>query len=472
MNDSKPDLGKNIKLSGFVDGNPVATFIIDAEHRVVCWNRACEALTGIPAESVLGTRDHWRAFYPTERPIMADLILDGSLADVQYFYKEKFQPSGLLPGAWEAEDFFADCGADGRWLYFTAARVLDDQGKLVGAIETLQDITERRRAEAALREKEAFLTQVVESNSVATMVMDRDHRITHWNRACAALTGVSSDNVLVSRDHWRPSFPGARPFLADMVLDGAIESDFHRFYRASLRKSELVEGAFEAEEFCQEPGEVGKWLFFTASPLRSDAGEVIGAVETIQDMTARREAEEALRQSEEHFRQLSVTDALTRLFNARHFNATLDQEMERAGRYRRPLALLIVDVDDFKAINDRHGHAEGDRVLQILADIIQSCLRNTDTAYRYGGEEFAVLMPEVGADAGTILAERLRQRFAETPLALGKGVVMHSSVSVGVTEFAPGDNAKSLFCRADDGMYQAKRHGKNRVVVVEPPSGP
>lgn len=472
MNDCKPELGKNIKLSGFVDGNPVATFIIDADHRVVCWNKACEALTGIPADAVIGTRDHWRAFYPTERPIMADLILDGSLDDVRYFYQERFQPSKLVPGAWEAEDFFPSCGADGRWLYFTAARVLDDQGQMVGAIETLQDITERRHAEAALREKEAFLTQVVNNNSVATMVIDREHRITHWNRACAALTGLSSDNVLVSRDHWRPSFPGARPFLADLVLDGAIEADFHRFYLGNLRKSELVEGAFEAEEYCHEAGENGKWLFFTASPLHGEAGEVIGAVETIQDVTERRLMEEALRQSEEHYRQLSVTDALTELYNARHFNVTLDQEMERAVRYRRPLALLIVDVDDFKTINDCHGHAEGDLILQTLADIIQSCLRNTDTAYRYGGEEFAVLMPEVGADAGAILAERVRQRFAEMPLTLGKGTVLHSSVSIGVTEFVPGDNAKSLFCRADDGMYQAKRHGKNCVVVVEPPSGP
>ena len=472
MNDSKPELGKNIKLSGFVDGNPVATFIIDTEHRLVCWNKACEVLTGIPAEMVLGTRDHWRAFYPSERPIMADLILDGSLDDVQYFYQEKFQPSNLVPGAWEAEDYFPDCGSDGRWLYFTAARVHDDQGKLVGAIETLQDITERRRAEAALREKEAFLAQVVESNSVATMVIDRDHRITHWNQACAALTGLSSDNVLVSRDHWRPAFQGARPFLADLVLDGAIEADFHRFYLGNLRKSELVEGAFEAEEYCQEAGESGKWLFFTASPLHNTDGAIIGAVETIQDVTERRRVEEALRQSEEHYRQLSVTDALTELYNARHFNTTLDLEMERAGRYRRPLTLLIVDVDDFKTINDQHGHAEGDVVLQILAEIIQACLRNTDTAYRYGGEEFAVLMPEVGADAGAILAERVRQRFAECPLSLKNGVVLHSSVSIGVSEFSPGDDARSLFSRADDGMYQAKRHGKNRVVVVQPPSGP
>ena len=278
MNDCKPELGKNIKLSGFVDGNPVPTFIIDTEHRVVCWNRACAALTGIPAEAMLGTRDHWRAFYPTERPIMADLILDGSLDDVRYFYHKKFQPSELIPGAWEAEDFFPDCGADGRWLYFTAARVLDDEGRLVGAIETLQDITERRRAESALQEKEAFLAQVVESNSVATMVIDREHRITHWNRACAALTGLPADNVLVSRDHWRPSFPGARPFLADMVLDGDIEADFHRFYRSDLFKSELVEGAFEAEEFFHEEGESGKWLYFTAAPLHGQDGEIIGAV--------------------------------------------------------------------------------------------------------------------------------------------------------------------------------------------------
>ena len=465
-----------IKLSGFVDGNPVATFIIDADHRVVCWNKACEALTGIAAERVIGTRDHWRAFYASERPIMADLILDGCKEeDIHYFYQDKFQPSSLIEDACEAEDFFADFGDSGRWLHFTAAPILDEQGKVVGAIETLQDITERRLAEAALRDKEAFVSQVVENNSVPTMVIDREHRITHWNRACEMLTGFpapAASNVRLSRDHWHPAFTDARPFLADLVLDGAIEADFHRFYRGNLRKSTLVDGAFEAEEFVEGSDGVGKWLFFTATALRSRSGEVIGAIETMQDVTERRQAEESLRESEERYRQLSLTDSLTQLSNARQFNMAMDQEMERSARYRHPLTLLIVDVDNFKQVNDTWGHAEGDRVLQTLAGLIQSCMRHSDSAYRYGGEEFAILMPETKAGAGVVLGERLRLSFMEAPPILSDGTVLNASISIGVTEYFPGDDAHSLFCRADDGMYQAKRLGKNRVVVVEPPSGP
>jgi len=463
----------SIKLSGFVDGNPVATFIIDKSHRVVCWNKACEALTGIAAEQVLGTSDHWRAFYASERPVMADLILDGGRADdIRYYYRDKFQPSVLIDNACEAEDYFAEFGNSGRWLHFTAAPVLDEFGQVVGAIETLQDVTERRLAELALREKEAFVSQVVDKNSVPTIVIDRDHQITHWNQACVALTGLPAENSRVSRDHWHPAFPEARPFLADLLLDGAIEADFHRFFRGSLRKSSLIDDAFEAEGFVEGADGVGRWLFFTATALKDSDGDLIGAIETMQDMTERHQVEESLRESEERYRQLSLTDSLTQLNNARHFAAVLDQELERSTRYRRPLTLLIADVDDFKQVNDKWGHAEGDRVLQNLAAILQSCLRNTDSAYRYGGEEFAVLMPEADALAGFKLGERLRIGFNEAPLTLSCGTVLSVSVSVGVTEYCPGDDARSLFSRADDGMYQAKKRGKNCVVVVEPPSGP
>lgn len=259
--------------------------------------------------------------------------------------------------------------------------------------------------------------------------------------------------------------------MADLLLDGIIETDFRRFYFGDLQKSALVDGAFETEEFCADVGG-GKWLFITAAPLRNHDGNVIGAIETIQDVTERRKAEESLRLSEELYRKISVTDGLTELYNARHFHAILDQELSRAARYRRPLSLIILDLDDFKRINDNYGHAEGDLVLQILSGIIQSCLRGGDTAYRYGGEEFAVLMPEAPVAAGAILAERLRQSVVESAVTLGCGAIVHTSVSVGVTQYLPGDDAKSLFCRADDGMYQAKRRGKNCVVIVEPPSGP
>lgn len=472
MTCSPVGLGSNVGIAGFLEGNPVATFIIDGDHRVTCWNRACEMLTGISAAALIGTRDHWRAFYPTERPVMVDLILDGCLeSDIQYFYQDKFRRSELIPGAFEAEDFFADFGDGGRWLFFTAAPVFDAAGRIIGGIETLQDITERRRAEAALREKEAFLAQVVDSNSVATLVIDHEHRVTHWNRACEKLTGIAAENVLVTRDRWRPAHPESPPSMADLLLDGVIETDFERFYFGSLQKSALIDGAFETEEFCADVGD-GKWLFITAAPLRNYDGNVIGAIETIQDVTERRNAEEKLRLSEEVYRKISVTDGLTELYNARHFHVILDQELSRAARYRRPLSLIILDLDDFKRINDNYGHAEGDLVLQVLSGIIQSCLRGGDTAYRYGGEEFAVLMPEAPVAAGAALGERLRHSLAERAVLLGCGVVVNISVSVGVTQYLPGDDVKSLFCRADDGMYQAKRRGKNCVVIVEPPSGP
>lgn len=469
---SPAEMGSNVGIAGFLEGNPVATFIIDSEHRVTCWNKACEMLTGIPAAALVGTRDHWRAFYPTERPVMVDLILDGCPEnDIQYFYQDKFRRSDLIPGAFEAEDFFADFGDGGRWLYFTAAPVRDAEGRVIGGIETLQDVTERRRAEAALRDKEAFLAQVVDSNSVATLVIDHEHKVTHWNRACEKLTGVPAENVLVTRDRWRPAHPESPPSMADLLLDGVLETDFQRFYFGNLQKSALVDGAFETEEFCQDVGG-GKWLFITAAPLRNQDGEVIGAIETIQDVTERRNAEEKLRLSEELYKKISMTDGLTELYNARHFHTILDQELSRAARYRRPLSLIILDLDNFKQINDTYGHAEGDLVLQVLSGIIQNCLRGSDTAYRYGGEEFAVLMPEASVEAGATIAERLRQTFADSPVTLGCGTVIHTSVSVGVTQYMPGDDARSLFCRADDGMYQAKRRGKNCVVVVEPPSGP
>lgn len=465
----------NVNMFRFIEGNPVATFVIDQDHRVVSWNRACEVLTGLAAADVVGTRDHWRAFYPTERPIMADLIVNGLVEeDVRYFYHDRFRPSELIPGGCEAEDFFPNFGGNGRWLFFTAAPIRDKTNQIIGAIETLQDFTERRLAEAALKEKEAYIAQVIQSTSVATIVIDHTHRITHWNKACEALTGLQAEQMMVSRDHWRPSSPQDTPFLADLVLEGEIEADFHRFFLGNLRKSALIEGAFETEVF-KESGDgegEGKWLYYTAAPLLSREGLLIGAIETMQDMTERRQTEESLRQSEERYRELSVTDSLTQLYNARHFKTTLDQEMIRAKRYRRPMVLVIADVDNFKSINDTYGHAEGDRVLESLAEAIKSCLRLTDTAYRYGGEEFAILMPEVTAKEGAILAERVRERFAQSPQEMPDGTNINVSISIGVTEYEPGDDARSIFSRADSGMYEAKNRGKNCVVIAEAPSGP
>ena len=137
-------------LHRVIGSSPIPAFVIGRDHRVIYWNRALEELSGIRAEEVIKTRQHWRAFYSAERPCMADLLVDESPETIDRWYAGKFIKSTLIDEAYEATDFFPDLGERGRWLRFTAAVIRNAGGALVGAVETLEDITEAKRAEAAL----------------------------------------------------------------------------------------------------------------------------------------------------------------------------------------------------------------------------------------------------------------------------------------------------------------------------------
>lgn len=457
--------GNAIALQQWVDGNPVATFVIDAQHRVLHWNRACAVLTGVPAADMLGRSEQWRAFYDAPRPLLADLVVDGANeAAFEPYYHGKYRRSVLLDDAFEAEDYFPDFDG-GRWLFFTAAAIRNAAGQIVGAIETLQDVTERRRAEAAMQDSEAYLAQIIDGSSVAMLVIDAGHRVTHWNRACEVMTGTQARTIIGTSDQWQAFYPSKRPIMADLVLDDANEDAVDRLYHGRFRSSILIPGAYEAEDFFPHFGASGRWLFFTAAPLRNVRGDIVGAIETLQDVSQRRRAEEALRVSEERYRCLSQTDSLTGLYNSRYLHERLPGELERATRYDRPLALLILDCDNFKGINDRYGHLEGDKVLQNLAAVIRQCLRRSDSAFRYGGEEFIVLLPETDPLAAMALAERLRSLFAAQETTTPRGETIACTVSIGVSHHLPGDSENSLIRRADDACYLAKEQGKNCVVL-------
>jgi diguanylate cyclase (GGDEF)-like protein len=158
-------------------------------------------------------------------------------------------------------------------------------------------------------------------------------------------------------------------------------------------------------------------------------------------------------------RQLAELDALTGLHNRRYFDEVLDREVARANRYGRSLALILFDLDDFKAVNDRIGHLAGDSVLAELGERVRDALRSADIACRVGGDEFAVILPESNLQDAELLYDRLQAAIGSRPVAGGDTM----SVSAGLAELERDDDSRSLFQRADEALYRAKGEGKGRA---------
>jgi len=294
------------RLHSIIEGSPIASFVIGRDHRVVYWNRALEELSGIRADDVVGTDGHWRAFYPEKRPCMADLLADQAFESIPAWYAAKYRPSKLIEEAYEATDFFPALGNGGKWLRFTAAAIRDSAGSLVGAMETLEDITERTLAEAAVKGSEERLRAILEGSPTPTFVIDRGHRVIGWNKALEELTGVRSDDVIGTGDHSKVFYGEKRPTVADLQVDGAADltAEIRKWYGEHYRRSELLEEAYEATAPFSFPGKEPRWLHFTSAAIRDARGEMIGAIETMTDISPLKKAEDELRENVERLRKV------------------------------------------------------------------------------------------------------------------------------------------------------------------------
>lgn len=425
-------------ISQVIQGSTIPTFVIDKNHVVTHWNKALEKISGLKAEDIVGTENHWKAFYSKEQPCMADHIVIGvHEEDIRNYYGDRVHPSSFIKGAYEAEGFFPDMGESGKWLFFTAAPIKGINGQVLGSIETLwdtttekeakhkleeletleasildaihiavlvlrerriifansavesvfgwkpeeligkstrmiyqnqedfekigrdvyyelekqrthsreftcrrkdgseiicmirtsrigellkeraivatyEDITESKAAEKELVQREKALSQIIQGSTIPTFVINKDHVVTHWNKALERLTGNSADEIVGTRKHWKVFYAEEKPIMADLIVDQMQEENLRKYYGNKGRKSLLIEGAYEAEDFFPHIGEGGRWLYFTGAPIEGPDGNIVGAIETLWDTT-----DTKLLQNErvKHIHQLSslwkITSALS-----------------------------------------------------------------------------------------------------------------------------------------------------------------
>jgi diguanylate cyclase (GGDEF)-like protein len=196
---------------------------------------------------------------------------------------------------------------------------------------------------------------------------------------------------------------------------------------------------------------------------RSFARSIRYAIDRKRVEEALRSSEESLRQAHNELERLASTDSLTGLYNRRHFDQLAQGEVARSNRYGHFLAMIMLDIDHFKQVNDLYGHSAGDQVLALIAACCRRELRSVDLAGRYGGDEFVILLPETGPQAAEHFAERFRLGVMNNPIDLGNGPLT-VTVSIGLASFkGDGLTLEVLQNRADQALYVAKRCGRNRV---------
>ncbi|MDB5981710.1 MAG: ydaM 5 [Pseudomonas sp.] len=316
--------------------------------------------------------------------------------------------------------------------------------QLPAAAETLLALMHAQAEVARLSEREQLFSSLLVSVNAVLWAFDWEtQQMIYVSPAYERIFGRSAGLLLADYNEWRDSiYPDdldyAERSLAEVLQRGSIEDREYRIIRAD--------------------GQV-RWLSDKCFVSRQELGQRLIVVGIAEDITEKKQLEGELQ-------RLATTDVLTQSSNRRHFFECAQHEFEQARLLGTPLAFLLLDVDDFKRVNDTYGHQEGDQVLQRIAESGRSTLRRGDVFGRIGGEEFAAVFPGCAPDMAKQICERLQREIQRLSFQ-NEDKSFGITVSQGLTNLRDDDTGlESLYARADAAMYQAKRQGKNQIVLV------
>ncbi|WP_372966634.1 diguanylate cyclase [Marinobacter sp.] len=305
-----------------------------------------------------------------------------------------------------------------------------------------------------------WLADMLETVEVGLVVLDLDFRVQAWNGFMENHSGITASQI-----HDKPifdAFPDIPKAWLTRKVDAvamlntrAFTSWEQRPYLFKFRNSRPITGT---EEFMFQN--------LTISPLTNTTGHVDKVCLLIYDVTEFASSKRALERANEQLAKLSMTDRLTGLLNRGTWENLVDTEFERYRRYNQPTVLVLFDIDHFKAVNDTYGHLAGDEVIRHTAQITRSSIRQSDSAGRYGGEEFGLILPETDTENARILCERIRENIEKSTVNTTAGDIQYT-ISVGIAQLTEGpENYMQWMQKADEALYKAKEGGRNRVVTL------
>jgi diguanylate cyclase (GGDEF)-like protein/PAS domain S-box-containing protein len=342
-----------------------------------------------------------------------------------------------------------------RWIMETVTSILHEGRPAI--LGNSMNITERKQAEEALWENRSRLADIVTFLLDATLAIDKEKRIIIWNKAIEEMTGVPAAEMIGKGDYAYtiPFYGEARPQLMDLVfLD---HKEIAARYPTITREGDSL----TAEVFCNALyNNKGAWVFAKASPLHDQSGNIIGAIESIRDITDRKQADEKIRQMAYH-------DSLTGLPNRSLFFDRLGIALAQSQRNQKGVAITMLDLDNFKDVNDTLGHDVGDLLLKAAAERLSAALRKGDTVARFGGDEFVLILPDLkGIEDVIQVAQKIVDSFRKPFLIDTHQLILTTSIGIAVYP-RDGTEEDILLKNADKAMYQAKQTGRDRYQLYK-----